>query len=256
MISATVLLISQQGLAADVQVNSVTAGDQIAPSVAIGGNSVVVVSWGPTFDDPDGNAYARSFSLAGESLGAQYSVSGPTDGRQSYPDVAACGAGGFIVAWSFSDYNLGTTLVEGRLLSLAGDDLGPLVATETPGFSTAVSRAGGFVVTWPEVEDATNDHDIAARAFDSFGNPTTDKFRINSQVAGDQTDVDIAAISNEKYVVVWSGPDAEGRGIWASFDGPQIFADGFESGNSSGWSVSLPLEGSYFGATLWNVLVE
>ena len=80
------------------------------------------------------------------------------------------------------------------------------VNTNTTGFqylsSVAMDGAGDFVVAW-DTYDASG-YGVAARYFDSSGNPLSGEFAVNTYTTGGQYNSWVAADRNGDFVVVWT----------------------------------------------------
>lgn len=77
-----------------------------------------------------------------------------------------------------------------------------------PDPSIAQLSNGNFVVVWRDGEfgnDPVNDpgSEIRARIFDPSGQPISDVFTVNSEIAADQYNPDVAALSDGRFIVVW-----------------------------------------------------
>lgn len=66
----------------------------------------------------------------------------------------------------------------------------------------------------------------------------------STAMAGNQDRAHIAASPNNDYTIVFFGPDSDFTRIYATCMQPDgcvdVFADGFESGDVSSWSGSMP----------------
>ena len=89
-------------------------------------------------------------------------------------------------------------------------------------------------------------HETDRQRFDFAGNPIGDQFQINSYTTSSQAAAAVAADPNGGFLVTWDsatsgGTDSSGRSIQAQRYLPTlIFADGFESGDTTAWSQTVP----------------
>ena len=84
-------------------VNATTAGDQQYPSVAVDNSGAFVIAWESAAQDASGwGIYAREYTSAGASIGAEYRVNKSTAGDQQNAAVAMVGNGDFVAVWSGS----------------------------------------------------------------------------------------------------------------------------------------------------------
>jgi hypothetical protein len=247
-------------LGSDFQVNTYTTERQLGPSVAAdsAGNFVVVwYSYASGGSDNSGRSIqARRFDAAGNPLGPDLQVNSFTAGDQAGSAVASDSAGNFVVVWnsfvSSGDDN-DSWSIQARRFNSAGNPLVPdfQVNTYTTSFqlgpAVAADAAGGFVVTWRSIGSTGGDNDgcIHARRFDAAGEPLGADFQVNTYTTGGQVFPDVAADPVGGFVVAWNsfgsnGNDSSYSSIQARLYGVELFADGFETGDTSAWSATVP----------------
>ena len=99
----------------------------------------------------------------------------------------------------------------------------------------AADDYGSFVVTWYSFAGDTDpDGSVEGQRYLANGTPMGEQFLVNSYTPGGQRSPAIAA--GAQIVMVWDGPDVNGR----RFSAAAIFPDGFESGDTSAWSATVP----------------
>ncbi len=169
------------------------------------------------------------------------------------PAVAAAANGELLVVWesdgSAGD-DVGSTSVQGRRLGVDGTLLGApfQVNSFTSGDQAgpevvAVGPAGDFLVVWESDGSAGSDGDgrsVQGRRVapdDGFSAPD---FQVNHHATGDQHRARIHGRGVDEAVVVWRSDQPGSDEIRARAVADPLFADGFESGNTSAWSVSVP----------------
>lgn len=69
----------------------------------------------------------------------------------------------------------------------------------------AMDSSGNFVITWNSRGKDGWGWGVAARRFDSTGNPFGDEFLVNTRVDGDQVGPDVDMDPNGNFVIAWSG---------------------------------------------------
>jgi hypothetical protein len=131
----------------------------------------------------------------------------------------------------------------------AGAPVGPEFQVNT--FTTfnqaypAVGATGGgeFLVVWGDQQEGLLTPDgnagIFGRRFSAAGQPVDAEFHVNTYVTARQVFPDVAASTAGRFVVSWLSnlQDGDGYGVAARrMMADRIFADGFESGNTSAWS--------------------
>jgi hypothetical protein len=199
---------SQSGmpLGAEVPVNTITAGDQIAPKVAasgrdldVGDQNIFAVVWqGP---DADGSGiWVRRFDDSGAPLDTDELVNLTTAQNQQLPDV------------SFDD-------------GLAGDGVNFIVTWTTP----LIVRGGIIILRGRRIGPPG-----------ALAGPPGDEFDLASGIGF--TRPAVAADAGGRFVCVWqgTGQDGSGTGVLGRRFDLAAFADGFESGDTLEWSVTIP----------------
>ncbi len=115
--------------------------------------------------------------------------------------------------------------------------------------SVAVEPQGDFVVVWTSYGSYGTDssgESIQGQRYDSGGAPVGGQFQVNAYTTTSQRRPAMAADAQGSFVVVWRsngsyGTDTSDGSIQGQrFAGLQIFTDGFESGDTSAWSSTVP----------------
>ena len=213
-----------------------------------------VVTWNQTtYGLGSGRAKARRLdgggSLDGPAIEAHTGVTPLYGGSEAA--AALTPAGDFLVVWDGYDFD---TEIDSEIRGLRIDAMdvpdtagAQILNTHTPSAQRAprVARGadGTFLVVWAS-DDAPGDQGmgIRGRYLASDGSRLDDEFQINTLTTGDQESPEVETASDGKsFLVVWqtaaSGDDAFGLGIRARRVGLRggVFADGFESGDTSAW---------------------
>jgi Cadherin domain len=186
--------------------------------------------------------------------GTEFVVNKKVAGDQYSPAIAGFSSGGFIVVWETSD-----TLQDGSgraVMAQRYDSLGNAVGSEilvntsttveqrAPSVTTLAS--GGYVVTW-ETSDTTQDGSgtaIKGQLFDSAGAPVGAEFRVNSQLALNQTVPSISGLEGGGFVVTWRTSDTTQDGLGGAIKGQVYNASGVAVGgeflvNAAGFASEL-----------------
>ncbi len=116
-----------------------------------------------------------------------------------------------------------------------------LVNTTTPGSqvtlpespqAVATDASGGYVVTWTaagQQGDAANETNVYARRFAADGTPLGAEFRVNTVVAGNQSNSAVTMTPDGDFIIVWASESADFDQSW------DIFGQRFDSlGNRLG----------------------
>jgi len=249
----------------EVQVNASIYGDQLSPAVAstpAGATVVVFESDESLGDDDDGRSIQGQRYDAGGSLdGTEFQVNTTTTGSQSEPAVALAPSGEFIVVWK-SQTSAGTDQdgpsIQAQRYSRLGQPVGSeiQVNTTTGGVQdspeVAADATGNYVVVWESDTSAGDDTDgsVQAQLLDGqTGAPIGGEIQVNSYTSYGQSHPDVATLGQTgDFVVVWMSPGSAGSDNWSTsvhaqrYSGPLVFADGFESADTSAWSAAAPQE--------------
>ena len=225
----------------EIQINTTTASDQNDPRIAARPDGSFVTVWESYGHDGSGEAViAQLLNADGSVNGAEIVVNAFTTNNQEDPEVTVHPDGSFIVVWeSDAQDGSGETAV-GRVFNSDGtpqtDEI--VLNTTTAGHQEDVDVApaadGGFIATW---ENGPNSR---GQRFDSAGQKMGIEFSIASDL-GYQFAPHVEYAPNDRFIISWSGDgclcavDARAK----LFDLP-FFADGFESGDTTGWSSTTP----------------
>ena len=210
----------------EVLVNTATAGSQAGEKIATLANGGFVIAW---VDDgggaPGADAIrAQMFDAAGAKIGGEIKVSTASGGNLSFVEIVALSGGGFAVGWGDAGRTVQTF-----------DSLGAKIGGEThpttfwePYHSPMIALpTGGFLVVGESTD--SSGAAIAAQVYDASGNKVLGEFRVNTAVAGYQTDAVITTLAGGGFAVSWNdkslgvggaGGDASGTAVKA-----QLFQD-------------------------------
>ncbi len=238
--------------ATEFQVNTSTASNQFDPDIAVtpGGDFVIVWS-------SDTGVRGRRFDAAGSPLDAiDFAVSSSSVFTfSSKVDVTA--DDGFVVAWASFDGGPEDPEIQARRFAADATPLDP-AEFQVNALSTGGQLAGN-VVTAPDgsfVVSFTSDGSFGddssadsaqARRYRPDGSPIdATEFQLNSFTPGAQNVPRIDLLESGELVAVWpsQGSLDDDDDDWSvqerRFRVRQIFGDGFESGDTSAWSTSVP----------------
>jgi hypothetical protein len=237
-------------------VNTTTASSQGSPDVAGFPTGGFVVAW-ESYDQDEASTDAvvgRRFGSTGTPLGGEILVNAAIAGNQSLPAVVVASGGRFLVAWeddSGLDGAFGS--IRGRWFDAGG---GPLsgefqINTYAAGDQRkpAVSAEpnGRAVVVW----EGRNNQDgseigVFGRVLYDDGAFASPEVQLNSYTTESQDEPAVACSSAGWFLGVWrsegqDGPPTGVEGVygvsWPMPPPSLIFADGFESGDTTAWSA-------------------
>jgi hypothetical protein len=227
-------------------VNTFTAGDQDLPALSVGADSSFVVAWrsdGSPGDDVDGRSVQARWFSPGGSPESQFQVNTVTTGDQERPDVAVAPDGRFLVVWDgLSTGSDPDRSIQGRMYDPDRLPLGPdfqinTTTADTQSQPTVEARAdSSFLVVWRSPAG------VQAQVVDADGNLDGLELRLNSTETEIYVRPTLAGSLNGRFVVTWDTEDHYEYGEYrrARLLRDAIFTDGFESGDTSAWSATVP----------------
>lgn len=230
----------------EVQVNTTTFANQIDPKVASLDDGDFVVVW-TDYGALDGDAqgvFAQRFDSAGLPVEGELQVNTTTLGYQFRPDVASVGKG-FVVVWADGTIDGSLAGIGAQRFDETGSPVGSellvntytIVSQNTP--SVTGFADGEFVVAWRSpFQDGDDQLGLFGQRIDSSGNFVGGEFHINTTMEEDQLTPELAAGRRGEFVAVWEsdGQDGDLLGVFGQRFAVPIFADGFESGDTTVWS--------------------
>jgi hypothetical protein len=244
----------------EFQVNTYTSNSQTYPSIGIDSDGHFIVVWhsnGSSGTDTSSNSIqAQRYDAAGIPVGDEFQVNSYTTGTQWNPSVAVGTEGDFVVAWwsagsdgTDSDgYSVQARRFDADGLAVGAEFQVNTYTTTGQTFPMVVSDSeSNFVVTWTSYGSSGTDTDsssIFAQSFSANGARIGDEFQVNTYTTSSQRLSSIGGNADGTFVVAWdsygsAGTDSSSNSIQAQHYSP-IFADGFETGDVSAWSNSLP----------------
>jgi hypothetical protein len=237
-LAAASLLIDGQARAADFQVNTFTAANQLYPDVARAEDGTFVVVW--ETNNLDGESYGifgQRFDAAGARLGVEFQVNSYTTGAQRLPGLAMNDAGAFVVVWrgggnqDGSDYGVFGRRFDSTGAAQAFEFQVNSYTTGGQGSpAVALEQDGDFVVSFETPRDGYGGSSaIFARRFDSTGVAAAPEFRVNSHTEYTQRYSAIATDGDGDFVVVWDSRNQDG-GIAGNYG---VFGQRFDSAGAA-----------------------
>ncbi|MBW2260644.1 MAG: DUF4215 domain-containing protein [Deltaproteobacteria bacterium] len=205
----------------EVLVNTVSDGDQMYPTVAMGGGGFVV-AWQ---SETDGifDVVGQRYGAAGFAMGPEFRISQLTSRDQFHPSLAMNEAGLFVVTWQSFEQDGDGWGVFARRYRADGTALGDefqvneYAADDQTKAAVAVSGEGGFVVAWESDEQDGSDQGVFARMYGSDGAPLGGEFLVNEHTRYSQSDCALAMAADGRFVLAWESfmQDGAGEGIFA-----------------------------------------
>ena len=247
---------------AEFQVNSYKQGNQFSSRVGMNADGDFVVVWESTVtvlggsDDSDRSIQGRIFNSNGVAIGPQAQVNTYTTGNQRAPDVGVDQEGNFAVVWASDGWDGeddSSWSIQGRIYTSTGVAIGSqeqvnTYSTDSQRFPAVdVDADGNFVVVWSSYGSDGNDssdYSIQGRLYGSNAQPAGDDFQINSHTTDKQRRPAVGLDDRGRFAVVWYSLGSSDDISEPSIQGQRftfgLFKDGFESGDTTAWSSSVP----------------
>ncbi|MBN1417757.1 MAG: hypothetical protein JXP34_03220 [Planctomycetes bacterium] len=194
----------------EFRANVYTEGWQYDADVAIDDAGRVTIVWTSLDQDGDGaGVFARRFDPEGSPLGGEILVSLRTADWQYAPAVAACGDGGFCVAWTDAKRDGDGAGIFLQRFDAAGERLGDEIrVNETTGGDQitpdiASDPAGDLVVVWASRPPEETRGAILARRFDGNGDRIGGEFRVS--LSNDAETPRVAMAPEGGFAITWGG---------------------------------------------------
>ncbi|QDU30673.1 Bifunctional hemolysin/adenylate cyclase precursor [Anatilimnocola aggregata] len=198
------------------KVNTVTAGDQRAPTVAIAPDGHFVIAW----ESAGANGLdikAQRYLASGAMDGSEFRVNNEVLLDQFDPSIAMNAAGQFVIAW-VSDHPAavpGTEDTEKSIFAQCFNSNGQPAAgnevlvhryvkdgQEAP--AVGIDGSGRFVVAWQSINQDGNSWGIFARRFEANKTPIERReFVVNETRMGPQRYVGLGMDEFGRFVVTW-----------------------------------------------------
>lgn len=196
---------------------------QATPKVANGVGQDALVVW--VAEDADGEGFgvvARKLDALGLPTGAIVQVSGPSQGDQVSPNVAAVGTTGYVVTWTSYSADGDEGEVYARYLDRDGSPLGPqfqvnLTTAGGQGHSQAASDPlGNVVIAWESWGQDGDGNGVFARRFD-LSRAGSDEFQVHQGGTGWQYLAGLRAHPAGGFEARWQVYSLHGHdlGTWA-----------------------------------------
>jgi hypothetical protein len=203
----------------EILVNTVTAGDQDKPAVAMNGRGDLIVVWASfTGFQSLYDIKARIFKNRAPS-GDEFLVNTTTIHTQTNPAVAVDDDGNFVVVWDSWFQDGGDKGVYGRLLNSNGQpQTGEFLVNQTTAYSQARPMVkymtdGRFVAVWESwKQDVTtpSGYGLFGRVFNMNAAPVGNEFQINTYTNDYQWFGDIEVFDDNSFVVTWCSWEQDG----------------------------------------------
>lgn len=194
-----------------------TIFSQISPSVAIGGDNIIVV-WQDGRDE-DSDVYAQIYDLHGNPIGSNFRINENPVSTQEHPAVSADSAGNFVIVYQWFENAANTWEVYARRFDAAGNPIGNsfIVNDNSNDWQRypeiTMNNTGNFIVTWTDERNSPA-WDIYAQRYDSFGIPQGSNFRVNT-TGGFNNFASVCTCDSGDFVITWMSSGSGAYEIYA-----------------------------------------
>ena len=245
--------------ASEFHVNTTTEDHRVSPAIVVTGTSDFVVAW-TSDDDGDYNVRAQRFDQDQTSVGVEFRANTYRWNTQQFPDLAAWDEGYFVVVWESSHQDGDSWGVYGQRYrdngTAEGVEFSVNQTTSKVQYQPRVATfpGGRFVIVWESENQDGDGYGIVGRTFDANGVAEGDEFIVNAWTQKHQTEADVAAWSDGRFVVTWTSDDQDGNndGVIARvFDADMtpatgdIIVNSLTNGNQADPSIATFPDGSF-----------
>ena len=233
-------------LGGEIMINTTTASDQNDPRIASRPDGTFVTTWESLGQDGADEAVVAQLLAADASpIGGEILVNTYTTDDQEDPELAVAADGSFAIVWESFGQLASSEETVARIYNADGtprsDEI--IVPTNTAlkqdDPEIAATEDGGFVVAWNHESTVDMEYfEVYAQRLDSTGVKVGSVVEVNQVKDGDQLFPAITAAPDGRFIVLWtddcgcSGVNGEARFIDIPF-----FTDGFESGDTTAWTI-------------------
>lgn len=242
---------------AEFQVNAVTTGSQVSPTLAMDADGDFVIAW---LDSDQAGVFAQRYNSAGQAQGGNFAVHDNSFFGVD-PAVAMDADGDFVV--TFSDV-MGNDGFGYGIYAQRYDANG--MAQGTPFLvnsytdnnqitsDVAMDAAGNFVVTWVSDGQDGDGYGIYAQRFDASGAMVDTEFRVNTTTSSVQKTPAIAMDDTGDFVIAWDSyyQDGDVHGVYAQrYDsqgqtqGPEFLVNTTTTSNQFTPAVGMDADGDF-----------
>ncbi len=234
-------------LGSQFQVNDDTPRTQRIPSIASAPGGGFVVAWdGGTLTF---SVEAKRFDQSGTPAGPQFEVNAFQENELNSTTLAVGADGGFVVAWRKNNGYGGYHLNRVQVMSPDDERLGTFEVTTSdyygggPGLAAAADNVRDEFLIVSHASGGGSS--IFGQRASKDGVPIGDEFVLNSYTPSGNSQARLDIGAGGDMIVVWAARDSPGTDedeciLGRRFQGSSIFLDGFESGDTSGWSNTVP----------------
>jgi hypothetical protein len=199
----------------EFEINTIKAGNQKEPSVAMDAAGNFVVAWqGPqAIGDVNEDIFARRFDANGQPVADEFRVNTHTDGRQLSPAVAMDNNGKFIIVWECLDMSQPERkTIHGQLYDRFGSKIkNELVISDQPSIcrhpNIVMNNSNEVIAVWT---GGSTYYYVYIRNFPADGNePSFGSKKVDDEKFSTLTEASITIDDRGNYIIAWDGRCAD-----------------------------------------------
>ena len=198
-------------LSAEMQLNTITAGDQSRPAITGQNSGNFTVSWQDNYGGSS-EIQSRRFLADGTPAAAEVLVNTTLTNDQTAPDLAINEAGRFVVSWESFGQDASGQSIQARRQSppapQAQVNLFTIGDQELP--AVGIDAASNAVIAWQSSGQDGSSTSVHARKINSDGMPTGAEIQVNSTSAGMQGVPDIVVSATCVASIAFQSENVDG----------------------------------------------
>ncbi len=187
-------------------VNTITAGSQTHPSIAMDADGDFAIAWRES-----GDIHAQRYNADGSVNNLEFKVntSAVADGDKTHPSIAMDANGDFVIAWQSYNQDGDKFGIFAQRYNADGSVGGAEFQVNTftnssQEFPSIAMNAGGdFVIAWQSDNQDGDSKSIHAQRYNADGSVEGGEFLVNTRTSGPQVAPDVAMDVNGDFVVTW-----------------------------------------------------
>lgn len=203
----------------EIQVNDITAKDQIRPDAALNEKGNLIVTWASNCGPDSLYDIKAKLFLNGSAVSHEFLVNTETAHSQTKPSVDIYNDGSFVIVWeSWFEDGSDRGIYAQKFFNDGNKNGIPFQVNVNAKFSQAKPVIkyfpdGKFIVVWEswnQESPSSSGYGLFGRIYDSEGQPLSGEIRINDYTPDYQWYADVVTLDNESFAVAWCSWEQDG----------------------------------------------